>query len=88
MPPQINALSGEYGFMNKPLIIRKVGNSLCLPISDIARKLGLVEGDKVFAMRTPREFELTPYDTNFEKAVETARGFARRYPNDMKKLAE
>ena len=74
--------------MNKPLIIRKVGNSLTVTISEIAKDLGLGEGDKVFAMRTPRGFELTPYDADFEKAVETARGFMRKYPNAMKKLAE
>ena len=74
--------------MNKPLIIRKVGNSLSLTISDIAKDMGLGEGDKVYAVRTPRGYELTPYDADFEKAVETARGFMRKYPNAMKKLAE
>ncbi len=74
--------------MNKPLIIRKVGNSLSLTISDIAKDMGLGEGDKVFAMRTLNGYELTPYDANFEKAVESARGFMRKYPNAMKKLAE
>jgi putative addiction module antidote len=74
--------------MNKPLIIRKVGNSLSLTISDLAKDLGLGEGDKVFAVRTPRGFELTPYDANFDKALETARDFMRKYPNAMMKLAE
>lgn len=74
--------------MNKPLIIRKVGNSLSVTISDIAKDLGLGEGDKVFAVRTPRGFELTPYDADFDKAVEVARGFMSKYPNAMKKLAE
>ena len=74
--------------MNKPLVIRKVGNSLSLTISDIARDLGLGEGDKVYAVRTPRGYEITPYDANFDKAVESARGFMRKYPNAMKKLAE
>ena len=74
--------------MNKPLTIRRVGNSLSLTISEIAKDLGLGEGDKVYAVRTPRGFELTPYDANFDKAVETARGFMRKYPNAMKKLAE
>ncbi len=74
--------------MNKPLTIRKVGNSLSLTISDLAKDLGLGEGDKVYAVRTPRGFELTPYDADFDKAVETARGFMRKYPNAMKKLAE
>lgn len=74
--------------MNKPIVIRRVGNSLSLTISEIARDLGLGEGDKVYAVRTPRGFELTPYDANFEKAVDTARDFMRKYPNAMKKLAE
>ncbi len=74
--------------MNKPLTIRKVGNSLSLTISDIAKDLGLGEGDKVYAIRTPRGFELTPYDADFDSAVETAREFMRKYPNAMKKLAE
>jgi putative addiction module antidote len=74
--------------MNKPLTIRKVGNSLSLTISDIAKELGLGEGDKVYAVRTPRGFELTPFNAEFDKAVETARSFMRKYPNAMKKLAE
>ena len=74
--------------MSKPLVIRKVGNSLSLTISDLAKDLGLGEGDKIFAVRTPRGFELTPYDANFEKALDTARSFMKKYPNAMKKLAE
>jgi putative addiction module antidote len=74
--------------MYGPLIIRKVGNSLTVTISDIAKDLGLGEGDKLFAMRTPRGAEFTPYDGFFEKALDTARDFMREYPNAMKKLAE
>ncbi len=74
--------------MYGPLIIRKVGNSLTVTISDIAKDLGLGEGDKLFAMRTARDVELTPYDGFFEKALDTARDFMREYPNAMKKLAE
>jgi putative addiction module antidote len=74
--------------MNKPLVIRKVGNSLSLTISDIAKDLGLGEGDRVFAVRTPRGYELTPYSAEFETAVNIAREFSRKYPNAMKKLAE
>jgi hypothetical protein len=50
--------------------------------------MGLGEGDRVFAVHTPSGFELTPYDPNFDKAVETACEFTRKYPNAMKKLAE
>ncbi len=74
--------------MNKPVFIRKVGNSLTLTVSDFAKDLGLGEGDQVFIARTPNGFEVTPFDANFDKAVEAARSFMRRYPNAMKKLAE
>jgi antitoxin MazE len=74
--------------MNKPLTIRKVGNSLSVTISDFAKELGLGEGDKLFAVRTPRGLELSPYDADFDKAVESARRSMRKYPNAMKKLAE
>jgi antitoxin MazE len=74
--------------MNKPLTLRKVGNSLTITVSDLAKDLGLGEGDKLFAVRTPRGFEITPYDSDFEVAVEAARNFMRKYPNAMKKLAE
>ena len=74
--------------MNKPLILRKVGNSLTLTVSDLAKDMGLTEGDKVYAVRTPRGFEITPYDANFDKAMDVARNFMRKYPNAMKKLAE
>jgi antitoxin MazE len=74
--------------MGKPLILRKVGNSLTLTVSDLAKELGLGEGDQVFAVRTPRGFEITPYDANFDKAMDVARNFMRKYPNAMKKLAE
>jgi putative addiction module antidote len=74
--------------MNKPLIIRKVGNSLTVTVSELVKDLGLAEGDRVYAVRTPRGFEITPYDPNFDKALETAREFMRKYPNAMKKLAE
>ena len=74
--------------MNKPIIIRKVGNSLTLTVSEIAKEIGLREGDPVYFVRTPKGFEVTPYNDKFEQAVEAARSFMRKYPNAMKKLAE
>ena len=74
--------------MNKPLVIRKIGNSYGVTISDFVKEMGLGEGDKLYATRTPRGIELTPYDGDFETAVEAARAFMRKHPNAMKKLAE
>jgi antitoxin MazE len=74
--------------MNKPVVIRKIGNSYGVTISDYVKELGLNEGDRLYATRTPRGIELSPYDANFDKAIEAARAFMRKYPNAMKKLAE
>ena len=74
--------------MTKPLVVRKIGNSLAVTISDFAKELGLGEGDRLFVARTTRGIELTPYDKDFETAVEAARKFMRKHPNAMKTLAE
>jgi putative addiction module antidote len=74
--------------MTKPLTIRKVGNSLTVTVSDIAKDMGLGAGDRLHAVRTQRGFELTPYEPSFDKALEAARGFMEKYPSAMKKLAE
>lgn len=65
-----------------------MGNSLTLTATDLAREMGLGEGVAVYVVRTPRGFEISPYDANFSKAVDAARSFMRKYPNAMKKLAE
>ena len=74
--------------MKMLLTIRKVGSSLRLTISEIARELGLGEGDKVQVLRTPKGFEQMPYVADFGKAVETARGVMQKYPKAMKTLSK
>ncbi len=74
--------------MTEPLIIRRVGNSLAIIVTDIAEEMGLGEGDQLLAVQTERGFELTPYNSGVEKAVAAARTFMDRYPKAMKKLAE
>ena len=75
--------------MIKPLKIRKWGGSygVALP-KRLLDDLGVGEGDTLFPVRTPNGVELTPYDPDFEQALEATRDFMRRYPNAMKKLAE
>ncbi len=74
--------------MSHPVRIRKIGNSLGVTISEQVREMGLKEGDSLFVVKTPNGIELTPYDPDFEAALEDARDFMRAYPNAMKKLAE
>lgn len=74
--------------MSRSVKIRKIGNSLGITMSDQVREMGLKEGDRLYMVRTPAGFELTPYDPDFAEAMEDARDFMRTYPNAMKKLAE
>ncbi len=75
--------------MTKPLKIRKWGGSYGVTLPKrLLDDLGVGEGDTLFPVRTPTGIELTPYDPDFEQALEASRDFMRRYPNAMKKLAE
>ncbi len=75
--------------MSRPLKIRKIGTSLGLVLpKELLAELGVGEGDKLYPVRTPDGVALTPYDADFEQAIEAGRKFMRRYPNAMKKLAE
>ena len=75
--------------MIKPLKIRKWGGSygVALP-KRLLDDLGVGEGDTLYPVRTPNGVELTPYDPDFEQALEATRDFMRRHPNAMRKLAE
>ncbi len=75
--------------MTKPLKIRKWGGSLGVTLPKrLLDDLGVREGDALYPVRTPNGVELTPYDPDFEQALEASRDFMRRYPNAMKRLAE
>ena len=71
------------------LRVRKVGNSLGVTLpAHAARILHVKEGDKLFLTEAPGGFRLTPYDPDFEKAMELAEGFMDRYKNALRELAK
>ena len=74
--------------MNR-LKIRKVGSSagIVLP-KEVLIKLNCQQGDELFVIETPNGIELTPFDPDFEKGMETARTIMVRNKNLLKKLAE
>jgi putative addiction module antidote len=72
------------------LQVRKIGNSIgfILP-KEMAARLNLKEGDKLFPVEQPGGgFVLTPYDPDFEKAMEVARRGMKRYHNALAELAK
>ncbi len=71
--------------MTRKLRVRRIGGGLGV---SLPRDLGFEEGDELYAIRTADGLHLTPFDPDFEEAMQAAGDFIQRYPNLMKKLAE
>ena len=69
--------------------VRRIGNSygVILPKAELD-KLGVVEGDKLFIVRTPEGLRLTPYDPDFAKVMEATREYMRDHRDALKELAK
>jgi putative addiction module antidote len=69
--------------------LRRIGNSygVILPRAELD-KLGVVEGDKLFIVRTPDGLQLTPYDPDFAKVMEATREYMRDHRDALKELAK
>lgn len=70
--------------------VKKIGNSSGLILSkEIMARLNLSVGDELYATLTPDGgLRLTPYDPDFEKAMEVARRGMKRYNNALAELAK
>jgi putative addiction module antidote len=70
--------------------IKKIGNSsgLIFP-KEVMARLNLKVGDELYATLTPDGgIRLTPYDPDFEKAMEVARRGMKKYHNALAELAK
>jgi putative addiction module antidote len=69
--------------------VRKIGNSLgaILPI-EVAARLRVKEGDSLSVTKTPDGIELSPYDPDFEAAMEAFERGSVRYRNALRRLAK
>jgi len=69
--------------------VRKIGNSLgaILP-SEVAARLQVKEGDHLSVTETPDGIQLSPYDPEFEAAMEAFRRGSARYRNALRRLAK
>ncbi|MBT3766425.1 MAG: AbrB/MazE/SpoVT family DNA-binding domain-containing protein [Rhodospirillaceae bacterium] len=75
--------------MSTKLKLRKVGTSLGFTVpKEVLKDLRLEEGSEFYLVDTPDGVLMTPYDPDFEQALDASQDFMRRYPNAMKKLAE
>ena len=71
------------------LKVRAVGTSagVILPKESLIH-LGVGEGDDLFLVETPNGYELTPYDPEFERQLESARKGMDAYKNTLRELAK
>ena len=69
--------------------LKKIGNSAGVIFSkEVMARLNLHLGDKLFATLTPEGgIRFTPYDPDFEKAMEVARRGMKIYRNALAELA-
>ncbi len=71
------------------LTVRKVGNSLGVTLpAQAAQALHVREGDALDLTQAPDGFRLTPFDPEFEKSMEIAEGFMKRYKNALRDRAK
>lgn len=75
--------------MTKELKLRQAGGSVSATLpKDMAERLHLEPGDRVWAIETAEGILLTPYDPETERALEVAARAAKKYRNVLRQLAK
>ncbi len=75
--------------MVREITLRKAGGSVTATLpKEIADRLHLGPGDKVYAIETADGVLLTPYDPDFNEAMQAFGEVRRQYRNTLKKLGE
>jgi len=46
------------------------------------------EGDTLYLTETPEGYQIVAHDPDFERAMETAEGFMKRYRNALRELSK
>ncbi len=75
--------------MVREITLRQAGGSVTATLpKDMADRLNVKPGDKMYAVETERGVLLTPYDPAFGEALEAFTEIRRQYRNALKRLAE
>jgi putative addiction module antidote len=71
------------------LKIRSIGTSygVILP-KEMLDRLNLSEGDELFAVEIGGQLRLSPYNPDFEKAMDAAKDIVKRYRNALRAMAK
>ena len=75
--------------MIREIRLRKVEGSVTATLpQEMAERLQVRPGDRMFAVETENGVLLTPYDPDFHDAIQAFAEVRRQYRNTLKKLAE
>ena len=75
--------------MVKDVKLRQAGGSVSATLpKDMAERLHLAAGDRVWAIETDDGILLTPYDPNVKLGLEIASRAAKKYRNALRELAK
>jgi antitoxin MazE len=75
--------------MVREITLRQAGGSVTATLpKDIADRLNVRAGDRVYVVETDQGVLLTPYDPSFGEALEAFDEVRRDYRNTLRKLAE
>ena len=75
--------------MVKEITLREAGESVTATLPrEMAERLHIGPGDRVFAVETENGVLLTPYDPDLRDAMQAFDEVHRQYRNTLKKLAE
>ena len=75
--------------MTKEVTLRQAGGSVSATLpKDMADRLRLEAGDRVFVVETDRGILLTPYSDDTERALTIAAKAAKKYRNALRELAK
>lgn len=75
--------------MIREITLRQAGGSVTATLpKDMADRLQVGPGDRMFAIETEHGVLLTPYDPTFDEAMQAFTEVRRQYRNTLKKLAE
>ncbi len=75
--------------MVREITLRQAGGSVTATLpKDIAERLHLGPGDRMYVIETEDGVLLTPYDPHFDAAMQAFAEVRREYRNTLKKLSE
>lgn len=75
--------------MTREITLRQAGGSVTATIpKDLAERLRVKAGDTLYLVETERGLLLTPYDPDFDRAVEAFAEVRRQYRNTLRRLGE